>query len=308
MSDDFDELMDLEDEIEIDEKKVSRKKKTVETEEEEFVEEDEAEHPSPPRIKKQKTKQPARENSKKSKSKLAAAIIGTGFIILSGTYLTMIMGGHKNEMSQPAPVYQPEPPMVVTQPREVAQPATKSPQPESPPVPIENPQQVEIENQGMGENPGSALAGGTVDLENQRIQAAVNEATRELAKQVIEMSVRVNELQDKLQEALAKDSCDTDAIVSQLHEKMENNKTTKATPVKTAPVIKKAESKPSVVKKETKNNLNWKLLGLSSDRAVILSNNGEQIVVMEGDKVDGATITKIDVSKGVVTTTKGIIQ
>jgi hypothetical protein len=167
----------------------------------------------------------------------------------------------------------------------------------------------------MVETHAEALAGGEVSLEHEKIQAvtqrAVSDATQDLSNQVMAMGLQIADLQSKLAESSNRSSCDTNAIVEELRIKMREDaaaekaqaaskKTAKAAP-KVAKVVKKDPPKPKVTE-------GWRVLGLSSDRAVVATSKGDQVVVAVGDVIEGATIKKIDAVKGVVVTSEGTVK
>lgn len=174
-----------------------------------------------------------------------------------------------------------------------------------------------VQDQGpvMAETQAAALAGGEISLEHERLQQttqqAVSEATQDLSNQVMAMGLQIAELQARLEATANQTSCDTNAIVEELRRKMKEDAASEKSA--SAAVAKKETPKPAV--KQTKQappkpkaTDSWKVLGLSADRAVVITSKGDQAVVSVGDVVEGATIKQIDPVKGVVVTSEGTVK
>jgi hypothetical protein len=307
---DDDNLEDFEEDEEVSPE--PRKKRASDASED--LDEDDFEEPARKPRKKKKAKAAA---PSKRKNTVAAVVIGALVVLGSAgfVYMTMSPSPRATSMSPfgnnpaPAPVAQAPvvPQTALTQPQVPANQGLGAPAP-MPVAPTPAPRQ---DSAVMAESSASALAGGEVSLEHEKIQEATREAvaaaTRDLSNQVLSMGVQIADLQHRLAESANRSSCDTDEIVAELRRKMKEDEAAKAAAVKKEPrkTAKKVVKAPAPKPKATAK---WKVLGLSADRAVIVNGKGEQLVVSVGDKVEGVKIEKIDPARGVVETSEGLVK
>jgi hypothetical protein len=255
---------------------------------------------------------------KKRKNLIAGVLIGVMVVVGSAgfMYLTAPRGASQPAMSpfESMPTAQ----TALTE-QAYAQPQQAMGEVAEPqPMQADN-QPMQADNQPvMAETPAAALAGGEISLDHEKIhqatQQAVSSATQDLSTQVMAMGLQIAELQSRLEASANKSVCDTNAIVEELRQKMKDDAAaekaaTAKQPVKAKTQVAKAEPKAAKsTPPKPKATDSWKVLGLSSDRAVVTTSKGDQVVVSVGDVVEGATIKKIDPVQGVVVTSEGTVK
>lgn len=263
--------------------------------------------PAPPRGKKRGS---VAAPASRRKNIIAGTLIGIMVVVGSAGFIYLTMPRSSTQQAMSPFETAPAPQTALTQQGQPEQFPSAQPM-ASAPAPVEQaPVQV------MAETPSAAIAGGEVSLEHEKLQQATQQAvaaaTQDLSNQVLAMGLQIADLQTKLAESSNRSVCDTDAIVDELRRKMKEDDgsskaVTKASPKKEAP--KETAKEAPVVKAPKKKALDeWKVLGLSSDRAVVVTAKGEQVVVTAGDVVDGVTIKKIDAVQGAVITSDGTVK
>lgn len=250
------------------------------------------------------------QSQKKRKNVIAGVLIGA--MVVAGSagfmYMTLPRGASQPAMS----------PFESMSTAQTALTEQSYPQPQSEVAPIldiAQQQPVYPDNQPvMAETPAAAIAGGEISLDHEKInqatQKAVSSATQDLSTQVMAMGLQIAELQSRLEASANKSVCDTNSIVEELRKKMKEDAA--AEKVAAAPKKQASQPAPKVAKAPTppkpKVTDSWKVLGLSSDRAVVITSKGDQAVVAVGDVIEGATIKKIDPAAGVVVTSEGTVK
>lgn len=285
--------------------------------------EDQGEHDEPPvsRSGKKRGSAARQQPASRKKNIIAGTLIGIMVVVGSAGFMYMTMKPKTPQYAMSPFDSAPVPQTALTQPAVADQAPSGMGQPAAPvdpgAPPVASPQApVDMQSsQAMAETSSAAIAGGEVSLERERLQQATHEAvaaaTQDLSNQVLAMGIQIADLQSKLAESSNRSVCDTDAIVEELRRKMKDDeqsaKSAKAVAKKETP---KEVSKPAPVVKAPKKKAidDWKVLGLSADRAVVVTAKGDQVVVTAGDVIDGVTIKGIDPVKGVVVTNEGTVK
>lgn len=266
--------------------------------------------PAPRAGKKKKSVAAPASPASRRKNLIAGTLIGIMVVVGSAgfVYMTMKPAAPRSGMSPFDAAPAPQTALTqAAQPEQLPQESASAPAP----APLE-----QSNAQVMAETPSAAIAGGEVSLEHERLQQAtqqaVSAATQDLSNQVLAMGVQIADLQARLAESSNRSVCDTDAIVAELRRKMKEDESSpksvaKATPKQDPP---KEAAKPAPVVKAPKKKAidEWKVLGLSADRAVVVTAKGDQVVVTAGDVIEGVTIKKIDPVQGAVVTNEGTVK
>lgn len=237
------------------------------------------------------------------KSIIAGTLIGIMVVVGSAGFMYLTMKPSSSQHAVSPFEAAPAPQTALTQ-----QPQPEGFSQDQPLDPALTPAPAEV----MVETPSAAIAGGEVSLEHEKLQQAtqqaVSAATQDLSNQVLAMGLQIADLQSKLSESSNRSVCDTDAIVEELRRKMKEDEGSSKSVAKAAPKREVAKPAPVVKAPQKKAIDEWKVLGLSSDRAVVVTSKGDQVVVTTGDVVDGVTIKKIDPIQGTVVTNEGTVK
>lgn len=239
-------------------------------------------------------------------------------LVIAIVYLVSILGGGYYYIQKQAKSIAPEPPrqdVKAEWPTPIANPIPASPEP-APPVAVTPP---------APNSPVESL----LDQTNSSLEKTGTSPDDKLK----EMSRKIEELESALKTKNAEGptntaTCDTDAIVRALSAKMDEAAAKKrsGTTPDSASVVhppqiesRKGEVRspiPSgyprpvtgVVRRAVeKRPSNWTVQGLSPDRAVVTV-NGQQQMVTEGQTIDGIKIMRIDAVKGELITSEGAVK